>query len=101
MYTKGEWRVDGTSIVSDVLLLRVGDEVCPFLIAEVTSHIPLETKANAQLISAAPDLYEACKQAFNFCDDRVRFKISQALAKADNTVNKDGRNEKWPNKALE
>ena len=40
---------------------------------------PSNPQAVAQSIT---DMYEALKEAYSFCDDRVRFKIKKALSKA-------------------
>ena len=66
MHTKGEWeRPCGCKVVKDATIPII--QYCP-------KH------------KAAPDLYEALKEAqvFTRGDDRVHFKVSQALAKVDN-----------------
>jgi len=56
-YTKGEWKIEGHTVVSDAL--RYG--IWLYKIADVTAHAQVETIANANLIAAAPDMYEALK----------------------------------------
>ncbi len=74
-YTKGEWK-------ARKLFNRLGHEIWIVECNRILIARDL-TEANAQLIVASPDLYEACKEAYSFCDDRVRFKIKKALAKAE------------------
>ena len=63
-FTKGEWRCcDGTQFGEQVLFVDVKDKesvVCR-LTKQVNKDIPLsyEDIANAHLIAAAPDMYEA------------------------------------------
>ena len=75
-FTKGKWVKQGSFIFSS--------EKPPRLIAE-TIRIGLsygEQQANARLIASAPRLYEALREAevFTKVDDRVHFKVEQALA---------------------
>lgn len=65
-YTKGEWRrfggmVDGYGIVSS------NGEV----IIEQTALNGLNNEANAHLISAAPDMYEALKDCLQLIEDMM------------------------------
>ncbi len=54
-YTKGEWKADGMSIVA--LGRGFSCEV-----AKLREFIPLVTEANAHLIAATPDMYEALRK---------------------------------------
>jgi hypothetical protein len=59
-YTKGEWTVDGVGVYKGIN---------PVARAYDPEHINLATdtaKANAQLISAAPDMYEALKELIEY-----------------------------------
>ena len=79
-HTKGEWKytTDGVVIASDG--------------KQIASVFPRDREANAQLISSAPDLYEACKKltALTFWNAQFRGKhptfydnVVRALAKAE------------------
>ncbi len=89
MFTRGPWeqKVDGDQI--DIWGNNGNQTVC------MLDYNGEETKANAQLIAAAPDLYEACKQLISAFDgdtdctdmlDMIGNKdsiVRQALAKAE------------------
>ena len=90
-YTKGEWRVEqddfGTEIISDQT--NPDDTVN---IAEVDSYKEddNEVRANAQLIAAAPAMYEALRVIKWYLDEpnkvtlqRVQERVAEALVKAD------------------
>ena len=51
-YTKGEWKIEGHTVVSDALQCGIW----LYKIADVTAHARVETIANANLIAAAPKL---------------------------------------------
>lgn len=80
-YTKGEWKPHSASLSSDYVVTG-NRNVCRVL---NTGDMEM-LKANAQLISASPDLYEALKDALEavrkngVVDHR---QIEQALAKAE------------------
>ena len=92
-YTKGEWVTDGTRIIDKedetiaVIFIRFKDD-------KVSAENALidEAEANAQLIAAAPAMYEALKKAEKLLgnmDSRswaeaiVYDQITKALAKAE------------------
>ena len=84
-YTKGEWKAVYHGWVDDgskpIWFVETADDV----ICEI------HDKANAQLISASPDLYEALKDALNTLDavdnlyptPNTQCIIKKALAKAE------------------
>ena len=65
-YTKGEWKAIqwnedyGFNVFSD------DGFVASVPMDKGLKHTMIEAKANALLISAAPDMYEACKQIKNY-----------------------------------
>jgi hypothetical protein len=70
-HTKGPWKVSGAGHDRKDLL-QTGEWFCPDivdrdakLVAEANGILRevSETEANARLIAAAPDMYEACKRA--------------------------------------
>jgi len=86
---KGEWKVSSKSFndndVGGNLVIRSNQGIVAMA---CTIHEGLiNAEANANLLAAAPDLYEALTEASVFVkvmkDDRVMFKIQQALAKAE------------------
>ena len=58
MITEGEWKVKGYFVVID----EKGEEIIR-TVARKTADGVNERIANARLIAAAPDLYEACRRA--------------------------------------
>lgn len=64
VFTKGPWLVSGSSVTR---LEIFSDE--PGRSAHVCTLTPRypQDEANAQLISASPDLYEACRRLAEFC----------------------------------
>lgn len=91
MYTKGEWMADnGDSEYWGVFTDIDDDGIC--YMCEPNGKLLRtfdEAEANAHLISAAPDLYEACKLALNFIgrDKQTRVILEKALAKANQSSN--------------
>ena len=67
-YTKGEWRVTGECFHDNIgayrLVLGANDE----LIGHLWPNSNPQTEANAQLIAAAPDMYEALKVVVGYFD---------------------------------
>lgn len=59
-YTKGEWKAI-KGILSDEINTIVGDKSQG--IAEIVCYLGQNVEADAHLISAAPDMYEALKEA--------------------------------------
>ncbi len=64
MYTKGEWKAEGVSVMVDIVF---GGKVMPSMVARVfdpDNHQTINDVgiANAHLISSAPDMYEALKE---------------------------------------
>ena len=86
-YTKGEWKREGHAVVSDALQCGIW----LYKIADVTAHAQVETIANANLISAAPDLYQALLAVYQDIDipntlggsSELDISVQQALAKAE------------------
>ena len=80
-YTKGEWKVEN---FGERVLDERGDTI-----AVMMKMMRAEALANAQLISAAPELYEAVKQALLDIDRTGYTKVhhivelQNALAKAE------------------
>jgi len=65
-YTKGEWTVKKAPINHLVVVdADIMGETDNGVVAETYSCFTGTSKANAQLISASPDLYEACEMALN------------------------------------
>lgn len=101
-YTKGEWKAEYYNHENDegYFILAQEDEHTQGLIADCPPHTdsPHIGKANAQLISAAPELYEALKTILRNNElgeyesqkqglprlIEVRDMARQALAKVDN-----------------
>jgi len=98
-YTEGEWKAkcqDGVWIVT--LSKEVGGELDDFDICDCDlASSQVECEANAHLIAAAPDMYEALKnfglyvavnydaknKPFYYIDQEWLDKRTQALAKAE------------------
>ncbi len=94
-YTKGEWKVHWTQPEKDTpleykIMGKVG-EICHVKQFGINS---VETKANAHLIAAAPEMYGALKelyhQAPSTCtkpgDNCLKCRIMDILAKAEGRV---------------
>ena len=85
-YTKGKWKVEGTNII------RAGGRRGLYTIARAydPDNSPLQTPialANARLIAAAPDMYEALRDVQAGIDHwTLRKRIDLALAKAEGKV---------------
>lgn len=62
-YTKGPWKLNTRSIVPRVICDSKGEQVA------VATANGSSVVSNARLISAAPDLYEACKAALETHDN--------------------------------
>ncbi|MBO0323494.1 hypothetical protein J0X14_14390 [Muricauda sp. CAU 1633] len=86
--TKGEWKENQSEVYSSIY--KNGE---PFDLVKVASLVqinPDETKANAKLIAAAPDLLEALKDVYDLLEEhqpnwylRKHFnKMESALTKA-------------------
>jgi len=89
-YTKGEWTVKKAPINHLVVVdADIMGETDNGVVAETYSCFTGTSKANAQLISASPDLYEALKLSFrDLCEngritEPIETVIKQALAKAE------------------
>ena len=89
-YTKGEWRATSFEVITDSATIAdcvLGQSRQP----DITMK---ECIANAQLISAAPDMYEALKEIWgaSLGADTLRVlqpwfkKVEQALSKAEGRV---------------
>lgn len=95
-YTKGEWKV-GTKISGHCGLLIISkgkalanvylNSLARPMTDEHNLRLPenKETQSNANLISAAPDMYEALKLAYDAIPEgrNVKTVIENALAKAE------------------
>lgn len=90
MHTKGSWQVSGVrakvrmvNAESDAHVIGPdGDPVALALYTDRTNDLHCEMLANARLISAAPDMYEALKGIEHFAD-AILFRedtLSKALA---------------------
>ena len=83
-HTPGHW-----SAAHDFILREPGDTFAPVAVAlrSIAERSPEEVAANARLIAAAPDLYEALVALFgaDFQEDTQRYwdKARAALAKAE------------------
>lgn len=89
-FTSGEWKVSNNG---ETLKVKTGDQttVCQLTFLKgahgMKGRKPEgEAKANAHLIAAAPDMYEALKLLVKFCDlyqnEKVIKNAEAALAKA-------------------
>ena len=92
-YTKGEWEVSSNGKDFDICQENAGDMIADLKDCD-------NAQANAQLISASPDLLEACKDiitAWNtptYGDDEAKLdilfdkinRIEQAIQKAEGTL---------------
>ena len=88
-YTKGEWRIQDMPLPSSGFVRIEANcvEVARIYKPEKRAkyygikQLPEETQANARLIAAAPDLYEALKSL----PDQILWipQVAKALAKAD------------------
>ena len=91
-YTKGEWKLlrdtfndgekgDYPGYIGSIV--AVDDSEYPWFIARI-ENAP-EDEANARLIAAAPELYEALKLALPFIglDKQTRILIEQVLSKVE------------------
>lgn len=88
-FTPGPWRVDERSGNIGGLSIFTEEKVCD-MIADVEIHIRANgrkvAEANARLIAAAPEMYEALKFVQDHCQlygaaDAARKKIDAALAR--------------------
>ena len=84
--TKGEWEVSGDMIRSDVEI--AGNVIC----VEPEYYIPesrVNWKANAKLISAAPDLLQALQELYYLVSELPEEgSLIEALAKAKAAIEK-------------
>ena len=80
MFTKGEWKLTDEETAR---VLETGDE--GDVIREQDAKKKAYTANGGVILNpdALEDMYEALKEAYSFCDDRVRFKMNKALAKAE------------------
>ena len=77
-YTKGEWKVEGFNVFDND-----GHSIASCGTYSERKHG--ECITNAHLISAAPDMYEALKEARLHCSGGTNLisRIDQAIAKAE------------------
>lgn len=84
-HTKGPWTVNSRAIEevkepsSVIAIVNDGDD-------NGDEQLKGEWKANARLISAAPDLLEACKKAIEFINNGVEFGYIQLPEKGDSAL---------------
>lgn len=64
-HTKGEWKWINQTTQSGDYYKVTGEAVS---VCNITTRDSKQAEANAKLIAAAPELLEACEQAFNMCD---------------------------------
>ena len=64
-HTKGEWKWINQTTQSGDYYKVTGETVS---VCNITTRDSKQAEANAKLIAAAPELLEACEQAFNMCD---------------------------------
>ena len=79
MYTKGEWGILRYNKSPDEIVAIVNN-LHVARIAIMDEHLP-ETEANAQLISAAPRMYEGIKDALNILDGKILVVTNEDLDK--------------------
>ena len=92
-YTKGEWKAKKTTVV---IPSKHDSNMTDFVVAQTDIYCSVEGKeaeANARLISAAPDMYEALRAlSFQFAsavekpyskDKEIYEQAQKALAKAE------------------
>jgi hypothetical protein len=78
-YTKGEWEVMGVSIVTSV---RTANSRYLAPVAKIEALSQVEREANARLIAAAPDMYEALKEL----RDSIKEEFGLATAQLDGYI---------------
>lgn len=90
--TKGEWEAYQTDVKPDRWMICAGPTGEQGIVKTVldNSISPAEKKANIQLISSAPDLYEACRVVAESLKDRLGMDaqneilvLKKVLAKAE------------------
>lgn len=90
-YTKGEWYLQKyTDAYTNIIRCNNGKGFETLFIAHTTQSTSPETRANARLMAAAPDLLEALQEiiAITDRDHAAWIKAKAAIQKAiDNTVN--------------
>ena len=83
-YTKGEWFFDKGEIIA----IPSQTKIC----AHVSGATPEEAKANAKLITAAPDMLEALKMALDKAEQGNAFwntdiqQMREAIAKTEGNL---------------
>lgn len=85
-YTKGPWKAEGNSVFKDEWRNPIATSYDP----DYTNQLNDVSKANAQLISAAPEMYEALRWLVNdlpknrdWLSPDLEKLMKQALAKAE------------------
>ena len=86
-YTKGRWEVETGALTKLTYIIANGFHIATVLPVESEE----EEEANAHLIAAAPDLYEALRSLASVCRDisythSELIRARQALAKAEAEV---------------
>lgn len=88
-YTKGEWKVASTGFDREYRKFIVLDNEWLWITAEAKGETEEEAEANAHLVSAAPEMYEALKAIIDEARGTDRFGGDQitdalnAIAKAE------------------
>ena len=87
-YTRGEWRFDERALNCIVCEKRVIAN-CGAYYNNVNENIPIENNANAQLVSAAPDLLEALEDMIRvFNPDKQHDFAKSIIDKANKAIGK-------------
>jgi len=85
-FTSGPWRLDESSF----LLKVVSDDPFDIIVGSVGHEdtVESEMKANAKLIAAAPELYEACQAALTELQQYIPVTDVNVLNKVTNAIRK-------------
>lgn len=86
-FTPGPWQTHISEVRGDLCVISERAWICGEILNRVRSIPEEEARANAHLIAAAPDVYEALEAAansagFQYMWPNTRSKIEAALAKA-------------------
>lgn len=64
-HTKGEWRIQNSGDDEYIDIEADAGRVCSIFIAQETDITPEQSEANAKLICAAPEMFEALLEAID------------------------------------
>jgi hypothetical protein len=82
-YIRGPWKLESNKVIAPIAF---GEGAAPLLVATVhMTEYDKQLKANAVLISAAPDLLEACNF---FIENWKMGKFSESLQKIKSSIDK-------------